>query len=158
MLTFRRLPLCADRLGSGLFRADGLLYLLFGAVPVEFDVRRGLSPGIGSLPFLSFFVGCLLGCLTIAGFSPRYNRIMHATGAISVPRERLIPMMIGATLFPVSIFWYGWTDVRYVSSPWSQIVALGLFGCPFPRSNADLTLADGLCLVFLCSFNWIVDT
>lgn len=69
---------------------------------------------------------------------------MHELKAVAVPEERMIPMMIGAVIFPVGIFWFGWTDVDYVKNVWPEIISLGFIGA-------------GILLLFLQAINYIVD-
>lgn len=149
----------------------GLLYLLFSAVPIEFQQRRQESAGISSLPFIAVFIGAFLGCCIVWAFVPRYNRKLHAANAISVPRERLVPMVRSSSLScltspddwrrdvprgavrgslrvvenPSDRRSFSWTDVQYVSSPWPSIVFLGVIG-------------GSILLLFLQAINWIVDT
>jgi len=122
----------------------GILYLLFGAVPIEMSEKRGIIAGVSSLPFIAVFVGAFAGACIVWSFVPRYNRKMHEQKAVAVPEERMIPMMIGAIIFPVGIFWFGWTDVDYVSSVWPSIIALVFIGC-------------GILLLFMQAINYIID-
>jgi len=122
----------------------GILYLLFSSVPLEMQRKRGILSGVASLPFIAVFVGAFVGCCIVWSFVPRYNRRLHELKAISVPEERMIPMMIGAVIFPVGLFMFGWTDVDYVDSVWPSIIALGIIGC-------------GIVLLFLQAINYIID-
>lgn len=106
----------------------GILYLLFGALPLEYQQKRGWSPGVSDLPFLGVFIGILIGCLIIISFTPRYARKLKASGGKPIPEERLLPMMIGSVLFPIGAFWFAWTDVDHVDSwvpsgqcPWINV-------------------------------------
>lgn len=76
--------------------SQGILYLLFGAVPIEFRGNRGYSLGNASLPFISVFIGAVIACGIVWAFAPRYARVLHQRKAIAVPEERCLPMMIGA--------------------------------------------------------------
>lgn len=86
----------------------GILYLLFEAYPVSFQEERGWNAGVGSLPFLPFLVGIAIGAGGIA-YSTRTNftRAFLKHGK-AIPEERLPPMIIGAIVLPIGLFWYGW--------------------------------------------------
>lgn len=86
----------------------GVLYLLFEAYPVSFQEQRGWNAGIGSLPFLPFLVGIALGAGGIA-YSTRTNftRAFIKHGK-PIPEERLPPMIVGAIVLPIGLFWYAW--------------------------------------------------
>lgn len=84
----------------------GILFLFFEAFPISFDEKRRWSPGIGSLPFLSILIGMLIGCLIVAVSSKtRLARKFEKHGHI-VPEERLPPMIFGAIIFPIGLFWF----------------------------------------------------
>lgn len=86
----------------------GVLYLLFEAYPVSFQEERGWNAGVGSLPFLPFLVGIAIGAGGIA-YSTRTNftRAFVKHGK-AIPEERLPPMIVGAIVLPIGLFWYGW--------------------------------------------------
>lgn len=105
----------------------GVLYLLFAAFPYSFHEKRGWNIGVASLPFISFAVGVLMGLGTIV-YSTRTNftRSFVKHGKV-VPEERLPPMMVGAVVLPIGLFWYAWTsnpDINY----WPQVLSTALIG------------------------------
>ncbi|GAK61808.1 uncharacterized protein PAN0_001c0001 [Moesziomyces antarcticus] len=121
----------------------GILYLLFGSLPVHYVEVRGWSEGVGSLPFLALLVGCGLGCLVMVGFNPRYVRTCKLNNSQPVPEERLLPMIVGAVVFPVGCLWYAWTT--YASVHWIvPTLALVPIGC-------------GIILLFLQALNYLID-
>jgi len=86
----------------------GILYLLFEAYPVSFQEQRGWSAGVGSLPFLPFLVGIALGAAGIA-YSTRTNFTRaYLKHGKTIPEERLPPMIVGAIVLPIGMFWYAW--------------------------------------------------
>jgi MFS transporter, DHA1 family, multidrug resistance protein len=88
----------------------GILYLLFKAYPVSFQEARGWNSGVGALPFLAITVGVLCASsLVIYVSKTRFVRKVQQTGRLE-PEERLIPMMVGAVVFPVGLFWFAWTS------------------------------------------------
>lgn len=121
----------------------GILYLLFGSLPVHYVSVRGWSSGVGSLPFLALLLGCAIGCLIMVAFNPRYIRMCKANRGLPVPEERLLPMIVGAFLFPIGCFWYAWTT--YPSVQWVvPTLALIPVGC-------------GIILLFLQALNYLID-
>lgn len=84
----------------------GILYLFLEAYPIVFAQYRGINEAIATLPYIGLIVGVLLGCGIVVAFEPRYNRKLEENNNIPVPEQRLIPMMIGAVLFPIGLFWF----------------------------------------------------
>ncbi|CZR67551.1 probable fluconazole resistance protein [Phialocephala subalpina] len=121
----------------------GILFLFFEAFPISFDEKRGWSPGLGSLPFLSILIGMLIGCLIVAVSSKtRLARKFKKHGHI-IPEERLPPMIFGAVIFPIGLFWFAWTSNPNIT--WVPQVISGIpIGC-------------GILLIFLQGMNYIVD-
>lgn len=86
-----------------------LLYLTLEVFPIVFQENRGYSILVGSLPFLGLFVG-VIGAIGInLGNQGYYQRKLAESDAAAVPEARLPPMMIGAIMFPIGLFWFGWT-------------------------------------------------
>jgi len=83
----------------------GILYLLFSAYPITFQMQRGYNAGVGALPFLSILIGVVLGCLIITWLTlTRFKRKFKEEGHV-VPEERLVPMIIGGAALPIGLFW-----------------------------------------------------
>ncbi|KAI0838800.1 MFS general substrate transporter [Hypoxylon sp. FL0890] len=122
----------------------GTLYLFFEAYPISFQEQRGWSPGIGALPFLGLTVGVIGGNLTIGIITVRRFKKKYLEGGNKVaPEERLIPMMIGAAILPIGLFWFAWTSDPNIT--WvPQVVAGALIGM-------------GIQLVFTMGYNYILD-
>lgn len=90
----------------------GVLYLLFEAIPIEFETPKPVGHGfnllISGLMFLPLFIG---GAIGVAGYvlieNPRYVRLMKAspTGTVA-PEQRLVVGIIGGATFFISFFWY----------------------------------------------------
>lgn len=105
----------------------GVVYLNFSAWPISFQEQRGWNAGVGALPFLSITVGVFAGCaITIYLTKTRFARKMQENNGVVVPEERLVPMMFGACLIPISLFWWAWTSNPHIS--WVPQV---LAGAPF---------------------------
>lgn len=111
----------------------GILYLFFFSYPIAFQESRGWNPGVGALPFLGILIGVILGVAIITYTShTRFERKMMENDGNPVPEERLIPMIIGAILLPIGLFWFAWT-----SSPIITWVPQVLAGLPNWRRGAD---------------------
>ncbi|OCK74157.1 MFS general substrate transporter [Lepidopterella palustris CBS 459.81] len=121
-----------------------ILYLTLEVFPIVFEQQRGYSPVVASLPFLGLFIGILCAVIINLANEPRYRRIAMASKGKPVPEARLPPMIIGSFLFPIGLFWFGWTaDPKY---HWAiPTVATGFIGAGFN-------------LIFQQCVNFLVDT
>lgn len=121
-----------------------LLYLTLEVFPIVFEEKRHYSPVIASLPFLALFVGVLIAVLINLANQPRYIRISDAAKGKPVPEARLAPMAIGAVLFAIGLFWFGWTaDPKF---HWIlPCIAAGFIGAGFN-------------VIFQQCINFLVDT
>lgn len=122
----------------------GILYLFLEAYPIVFAEIRGINEAVATLPYIGLIVGVLCGCGIVCAFEPRYNRKLHENGGLPVPEQRLVPMMIGAVLFPIGLFWFAWTG-NYASINWAA-----------PTLSGILTGA-GILTIFLQALNYLVD-
>ncbi|TFY72914.1 hypothetical protein EVG20_g105 [Dentipellis fragilis] len=128
---------------------SGCLYLLFEAYPIVFTQGHHFSAGVSGLMFLPIFVGGVLGVITyLIFFEPRYERLMVRHAPEPVPAESRLEMtMLGAPLFAISFFWFGWTSYPSISF-WSPMLAGGMMGlgifCIFRFAQLSL-------------FNYVVD-
>lgn len=121
----------------------GIIYLLFEAYPISFQQGRGWSSGVGALPFLAITVGVVGGVSLVVYISKtRYARIIKETGRLQ-PEERLIPMMVGAVLFPAGLFWFAWTSDPHIS--W------------VPQVLSGILIGAGVMSIFLQGLNYIID-
>ncbi|KAI5475168.1 MFS multidrug transporter [Pseudohyphozyma bogoriensis] len=87
----------------------GILYLLFGAVPVVFQ-ERGWTQFQASLPFIAVLLGACTGGVLNLIYS-RYVFAPHvdAHGGSARPEMRLPPMIAGGIFFPLGFFVLGWS-------------------------------------------------
>lgn len=123
----------------------GLLYLFLTAVPLIFIGKYHFAQGVGELPYLSMFIGVVLGSLCCVFFDRRYARIMVANGGKPVPEERLPAMMIGSVAFAGGLFWLGWAGDYPDKVHWI-VPTIGAAPIGF-----------GLIVIFLPSINYIID-
>lgn len=90
----------------------GVLYLLFEAVPIEFEQPQpkghGFNSLIGGLMFLPLFVGGLVGVMAYVFLeNPRYVRLLkNSPDGRVAPEQRLFVGMVGGSTFFISFFWY----------------------------------------------------
>ena len=122
----------------------GILYLFFESYPIAFQEVRGWNGGVGALPFLGITIGVIIGVAIITYISnTRFKRKMEANGGKPIPEERLIPMIIGAFLFPIGLFWFAWTSNPHIS--W------------VPQVIAGIPIGAGVLLIFLQGLSYIID-
>lgn len=117
----------------------GVVYLFFEAYPIAFQEQRHWNLGVGALPFLGITLGVMIGVVIIVYTShTRFKRKMIANGGKPIPEERLLPMIIGAILLPIGLFWFAWT-----SSPHVHWAAQVLAGIPIGVA-VELVLLQGM--------------
>ncbi|KIM78033.1 hypothetical protein PILCRDRAFT_76019 [Piloderma croceum F 1598] len=139
-----------------LYITDGILYLLFGAVPIIYEQNRGWNTLQGSLPFLAV----LLGTFFAAAVNAAYSQLVFAPnvdkhGGKTQPEKRLPPMMLGSITFPIGFFLLGWTSNPKIF--WFPSV-LGLFfiGMSFLlifQAGINYLVTDGMKLFVLQASN-----
>jgi MFS transporter, DHA1 family, multidrug resistance protein len=106
----------------------GVIYLTFEAFPYAFGVVRGWSPGIASLPFLSLFVGEMLGFVATLLVMKFAVGSKIKAGKRPVPEDHLWTMMVGSVLLIGGFFWFAWTSQPSIS--WiPQVLAGPVIGC-----------------------------
>lgn len=120
------------------------MLILFLAYPIVFAEYRGINEAVATLPYIGLIIGVLIGCAIVIAFEPRYNRKLKANNGLPVPEQRLVPMMIGAVIFPIGLFWFAWTG-NYPSISWAA-----------PAVSGILTGA-GILTIFLQALNYLVD-
>jgi len=122
----------------------GMIYLFFESYPISFQESRGWNPGVGALPFIGIILGVVLGVSIIVYTSnTRFKRKMIENGGKPIPEERLIPMIFGAFLLPIGLFWFAWT-----SSPNITWV---------PQVLAGIPIGAGIQMIFLQGLSYIID-
>ena len=122
----------------------GILYLFFEAYPIAFQEVRGWNSGVGALPFIGITIGVIVGVAIIVHASnTRFRRKMEANGGKPIPEERLIPMIVGAFLLPIGLFWFAWTSDPSVS--W------------VPQVLAGIPIGAGVLLIFLQGLSYVID-
>ncbi|KAH8811726.1 major facilitator superfamily domain-containing protein [Xylogone sp. PMI_703] len=121
----------------------GLIYLLFISFPISFQQERGWNQGVGALPFLGIAVGLLAGAITIIIMDKtRLQRKIKKHGRL-IPEERLPPMIIGAFILPIGLFWFAWTSSPHIT--W------------VPQVLASVPIGWGILMIFLQGLNYLID-
>lgn len=120
----------------------GILYLFFEAYPISFQEDRGWNQGVGALPFISILIGVLIGAITITIITKtRFARKLKKHGRV-IPEERLPPMILGAFILPIGLFWFAWTSSSHIT--W------------VPQVLAGIPIGWGILMIFLQGLNYLV--
>lgn len=97
----------------------GILYLFFGAFPLVFVNNHGFTLWQVGLSFLGLFVGLIFACATAPFW--RYARDWlvtkreRQTGETKgEPEDQLPPVIVGAPLIVIGLFWFGFTTYPWV--------------------------------------------
>ncbi|KAK1546498.1 fluconazole resistance protein [Colletotrichum paranaense] len=107
----------------------GYLYLLFTTFPQVFKQQYGFSQGSAGLAYIGIGVGSVIGLLFSGLVSDRLVLKLSLTnGGQFQPEYRLPPMLMGAILVPIGLFWYGWTADKQLQ--WMlPIIGTAILGC-----------------------------
>lgn len=86
------------------------MYLLFTTFTAVFEDNYGFNTGAAGLAYIGLGMGFVIGQVFVGLFTDRYLARQKAKrGGVSKPEDRLPPLVIGSFLFPIGLFWYGWT-------------------------------------------------
>lgn len=122
----------------------GILYGLFEAVPVIFEMKRGFNLGESGLIFIAVGLGTTIGGIINVVVQLRYRQLTPFWRGMPPPEERLIGSMIAGPILVLGAFWLGWTG-EYVAVPW-YVPALAL-----------VPIGMSFTLVFISLLSYIVD-
>lgn len=103
------------------------MYLLFTTFTSVFEGQYGFNSGEAGLAYLGLGIGFCIGQFSVSIFSDRYIERQKVKGAEVKPEHRLPPLVVGAFLVPMGLFWYGWA-VDYHTHWAVPIVGTGLIG------------------------------
>lgn len=123
----------------------GLLYLFLTAIPLIFQGNYHFAPGVAELPYLSMFIGIILGGFVCIFFEERFKKVMMKNNGIPIPEERLPAMMVGSFFFCGGLFWLGWSGSYPETVHW----IVPTIGAAF--------IGLGLITIFLPCINYIID-
>ena len=113
------------------------------AYPVSFVQQRGFGLVEGALPLLAICLGILIGALYVSYYTLTVIRRKFVSTGKVAPEDRLPPMIVGASLLAVGLFWFAWTSSPQLN-PWPQIAA----GVP---------IGFGVQVVLLQSLAYLID-
>lgn len=122
----------------------GIMYLLLTAMPFVFKNNYHFVQGVSELPYLSILIGVFAGCAIMILFDISYSKKLERS--VVTPEDRLPPMLVGSILFPIGMFWLGWTGDFPNRIHW--IV---------PTIGSSL-IGAGLVTIFLPCLTYIIDT
>ncbi|PGH07948.1 hypothetical protein AJ80_07929 [Polytolypa hystricis UAMH7299] len=122
----------------------GLLYLFLTAYPMVFQRVHGFNKGVGGLPYFGMVIGIGIGGLSIFLTQPWYARKLEANNGINIPEWRLPHVISGGVAFAGGLFWFAWSGYKE-SIHWIVPTLSGLL------------TGYGLLVIFLQSFNYIID-
>lgn len=123
----------------------GMLYLLLTAVTLVFGDRYRFSQGVAELPYLSLFIGVFIGGAIILFFDRHCTKKMQKQVPV-FPESRVPPMLVGSILFPMGMFWFGWSGDFPEKVHW----IVPTIGSSF--------IGIGLITIFLPCLTYIVDS
>ncbi|CAG8039384.1 unnamed protein product [Penicillium salamii] len=123
----------------------GLVYALLEAYPFVFESVYGMTPGVAGLMFIGLTIGVGLACTFILFRQVTYAKKLAENKGVPVPEWRLGPTLLGAPVFTVGLFWFGWTGFTS-KIHWAAPAAAGIF------------IGFGVLCIFLPCFNYIVDS
>ncbi|KAL1743340.1 major facilitator superfamily domain-containing protein [Schizophyllum fasciatum] len=123
----------------------GVLYGMFGAIPVIFEQLHGFTISQNGLIFIGIGVGTSLGALTNYLMSRHYPKLIVRWRGFPPAEERLRGGMLGAPLLVVGIFWLGWAG-NYPSVHWAV------------PAVATVAIGMAISLIFMSFLSYLVDT
>ncbi|KAK9365636.1 major facilitator superfamily domain-containing protein [Lipomyces kononenkoae] len=88
--------------------AYGILYLIFTTMPDVFERQYGISSNNVGLTYLGIGVGQFIGLVSFGATSDLMVKRMAKDGVLK-PEYRLVPVLVGGSLLPIGLLWYGWT-------------------------------------------------
>ena len=113
----------------------GVLYPLIATFPNVWTNIYKESISIGSLNYLSLFVGMGIASQGGTRLADRYYRAAVAKdGNQSNPEARLPVLILGACIVPIGLFWYGWSARPSIHWIMPYVIALNTKGYPVFRS------------------------
>ncbi|SJX62955.1 probable mfs-multidrug-resistance transporter [Sporisorium reilianum f. sp. reilianum] len=122
----------------------GILYGLFEAIPVIWEMKRGFNLGESGLMFIAVGLGTTIGGTINVFFSLRYRQLTPFWHGMPPPEERLWGSMVAGPILVLGAFWLGWTG-NYPSVPW------------YVPGLALIPIGMSFTLVFISLLAYIVD-
>ncbi|KIX92435.1 uncharacterized protein Z520_11910 [Fonsecaea multimorphosa CBS 102226] len=104
----------------------GLMYVTLSAYPLIFRGVHGMTPGVGSLPFLGIALGMVMAGIASISMNSRWARKYRSNNNRALPEWRLPLAMVGGFVFTIGLFWLGWTGA-YSNIHWIVPTIAGVF-------------------------------
>lgn len=142
MLTTEPMVTCIAFYASFVY---AVLYMTLEVFPIVFEQVHHLNLILSSCSFLGLFIGVIAALTINLGNQPHYIRAVRASGGKPVPEARLPPMAIGAVIFTIGLFWFGWTGGYSKVNIAAPLVATTFIGAGFNS-------------IFQQCINFLVDT
>ncbi|KAH7311281.1 major facilitator superfamily domain-containing protein [Stachybotrys elegans] len=92
----------------------GYLYLLFTTFSTVFPNEYGFGTDTLGLSFLGIGVGCMVALAILSWLSDSLQARLTTKNKESKPEYRLVPIVLGVPLIPISLLGYGWTVEYHV--------------------------------------------
>lgn len=89
----------------------GVLYLLFTAYPIVFELNRGYSAGKAGLAFIGVATGFFIGGIINYQENKRYTLLLNAAGGYLEPEARLRMAAVGGCFIAFGLMAFAWTAV-----------------------------------------------
>ena len=87
----------------------GYMYLVFTSLTGLYEKQYGISTANVGLTFIGIGVGQFAGLIVFGSISDKMLKAQaKRNGGEMKPEYRLPPLIIGAILMPIGLFWYGW--------------------------------------------------
>jgi hypothetical protein len=90
---------------------------VFEAIPVIFEIKRGISLSLDGLIFIGVALGTSIGALLAMYLDGNTPEVIRKWKDFPPPENRLYGAMVGGPCLVVGIFWLGWTG-NYSAVPW----------------------------------------
>lgn len=90
------------------------LYFLFTTFTPVFETQYNFNTGEAGIAYLGLGVGFLIGQFGVGLTSDRYLKSKKLIDGETKPEHRLPPVIIGAFLVPIGLFWYGWSAQHHL--------------------------------------------
>lgn len=85
------------------------MYLLFTTFTPIFEHLYRFNSGEADLAYLGLGVGLCIGEVTVGPFAGWYTKRQRTIHGCTKPEDRLPPLLLGTSLVPIGLFWYGWS-------------------------------------------------
>ena len=90
---------------------------MYTTIPLVFEGYYHFSVGTSGLAYLGNGLGASAAVWAVTKISDKIVIVIVArSGSPAKPEARLVPMLYGAPLGPIGLFWYGWSAQARV--PW----------------------------------------